>query len=524
MEEVVSTNIDFHRLNLTRESSYLPLPEWLSRKKAIINPKNDDLECFKWAIIAADKWKEIGNNPERVSKLRKFEDEYDWNGVEFLFATKSIGKFEDNNRMCVNLLAIESQSPGEDKKRIFILRKSTKDYDKVVNLILINGENCYPNEKRIHNRNHYVAIKCLSRLLSSMDSKSDKVCYHCTNCLHGFPNEVSKRKHEEYCIHNDAARIEIPTKFPFVKYSKGQYQLKVPFVMYADFELLLVPNEDENSNVVNVHEPSGWCVKTECVYNANGGGGIELYRGKDCVEKFCKHIVNEAKRLYQSYPEVPMKPLMRAQKREHLSTKSCHICLKKLSIDSVKVRDHCHFTGEYRGAAHNICNLRYKVPNYIPVVFHNLSGYDAHLFIQELGKHIEKVGVIAKNEEDYISFSTRVKVGEKVDKNGVVIPIERELRFIDSFKFMSSSLDSLVNNLSRGDHRFKGLEGYMRKQRELLIRKGVYPYEYMDSWEKFEEDCLPGINKFYSKLNNIGIKEDDYKQAMRVWNEFGLKI
>ena len=79
------------------------------------------MECFKWAIIAADKWKEIGNNPERLSKLRKFEDEYNWSGVEFPFTKKSIGKFEDNNRMCVNLLVIESQSPGEDKKRIFIL-------------------------------------------------------------------------------------------------------------------------------------------------------------------------------------------------------------------------------------------------------------------------------------------------------------------------------------------------------------------------------------------------------------------
>ena len=76
-DEVIGTNVDFHGLNLMRGSSYLPLPDWISRKKAIINPKNSDMECFKWAVIAADKWEEIDKHPERISKLRKFEEEYD---------------------------------------------------------------------------------------------------------------------------------------------------------------------------------------------------------------------------------------------------------------------------------------------------------------------------------------------------------------------------------------------------------------------------------------------------------------
>ena len=78
VDEVIETNVDFHRLDLTRGSSYLPLPDWLSRKKVIINPKNEDLECCKWSVIAADRWEELGNNPERISKLRKLEGEYDW--------------------------------------------------------------------------------------------------------------------------------------------------------------------------------------------------------------------------------------------------------------------------------------------------------------------------------------------------------------------------------------------------------------------------------------------------------------
>ena len=131
--------------------------------------------------------------------------------------------------------------------------------------------------------------------------------------------------------------------------------------------------------------------------------------------------------------------------------------------------------------------------------------------------------VIAKNKEDYISFSAKVKVGERIDKNGLTVPIEINLRFIDSFRFMSSSLDSLVNNFSRGGHQFRGFMGYTRKQRLLLVRKGVCPYEYMDSWSKFEEDSLPSIDKFYSKLNMSGISDCDYDHAKKVCEEFGLR-
>ena len=137
----------------------------------------------------------------------------------------------------------------------------------------------------------------------------------------------------------------------------------------------------------------------------------------------------------------------------------------------------------YRGAAHSSCNLQYKIPNYIPVVFHNLAGYDAHLFIRELARYTTDIGVIAKNTEDYISFSIKVEVDRYVDKLGNEKIKEMELRFIDSIKFMSSSLDSLVNNLAKGGQEFWGFENYNRNQRKLLIRKGVYPYEY--SWDKF---------------------------------------
>ena len=131
--------------------------------------------------------------------------------------------------------------------------------------------------------------------------------------------------------------------------------------------------------------------------------------------------------------------------------------------------------------------------------------------------------MIAKNTENYISFSVKVEVDRYIDKPGNEKVKEIELRFIDSFKFMSSSLDSLVNNLAKGGHQFSGFEDYNSEQRELLIRKGVYPYEYMNSWDKFEETRLPSIDKFYSKLNMSGISESEYQHARNVWNKFKLK-
>ena len=376
------------------------------------------------------------------------------------------------------------------------------------------------------NRRHYVAIKSLTRLLSSQNSKHKESQHFCTNCLQGFAAEISRDEHYVYCKSNEAVRIEISVKKPTIEYSDGQYQFKVPFMMYADFESILEPIQGARNDPgisstrgVNVHTPSGWCVYSKFVYG-EVSNPCSQYRGLNCVEKFCEHVISEAERLYRSFPEKPTAPLSKLQIKGYNKVRDCHICFKPFGKNDKKVRDHCHYSGLYRGAAHSSCNLQYKIPNYIPFVFHNLAGYDAHLFIRELGKYTMDIGVIAKNTEDYISFSIKVKVDRYVDKLGNEKIKEIELRFIDSIKFMSSSLDSLVNSLARGGHEFWGFENYSCEQRELLIRKGVYPYEYMDSWDKFNRSLL-SIDKFYSNLNMSGISDGDYKHARKVWEEFG---
>ena len=305
-DSVIHMDSSVHRLNLTRGSSYIPLPDWSAKIKAIINPKNLDLESFKWSVIAALKWREIDRDQQRVSKLRRYDD-LDWTGINFPVSTKDISKFELRNRIGVNVLALDSRTP-------YICRKGG-DYDRVVNLMIIEDDD----------KKHYIAIKSLGRLLSKMNSKHNPTQHFCTNCLHGFSDVQSRDDHYAYCRSNESVRIEMPTKNPVVEYSNGQHQFKVPFTMYADFESILEPIQGVSNNPnqsstrgVNVHTPSGWCLHSKFAY-----GNVEKpttqYRGSDCVERFCEHIISEAKRLNTSFPEVPMIPLTKEQLRVQTS-------------------------------------------------------------------------------------------------------------------------------------------------------------------------------------------------------------
>ena len=220
-DEVLYIDVDFHQLNVMRGLSYLPLPDWLTKKKAIINPCNEDQECFKLAVIAASRWEDIDSHSERISKLKRFEADFDWSGIGFLVSIKDIKKFEFRNQISINLLAIED-------RQIYNCRKGG-NYEHIIKLMLITE----------NNRKHYVATKSLSRLLSSQNTKHKGKEYFCMNCLQGFEEESSRDQHLDYCINNESVKVEMPHKNPIVQYSDDQFQFKVPFIMYADFESIL---------------------------------------------------------------------------------------------------------------------------------------------------------------------------------------------------------------------------------------------------------------------------------------------
>ena len=159
----------------------------------------------------------------------------------------------------------------------------------------------------------------------------------------------------------------------------------------------------------------------------------------------------------------------------------------------VEIRDHCHITGKYRGSAHRDFNINIKLNHKIPVVFHNLKKYDSHLIMQELGKFI--INVIPNGLKKYMSFSTNNK-----------------LSFIDSFHFLSSSIDSLVENLRNDDFKYLS-QGFDNKILDLVKQKGFYPYEYMSDFKKFKEE-LRSKEKFYSSLTVKNFSDKEYEQRI----------
>ena len=199
----------------------------------------------------------------------------------------------------------------------------------------------------------------------------------------------------------------------------------------------------------------------------------------------------------------------------------CHICNKKYTDKDIRVRDHCHITGKYRGSAHQECNLKLRVnPEEIkiPVIFHNLRGYDSHFIMQEIGAIVKKhtyknnkgeekqmiINAIPNNMEKYMAFM-----------------LGNHLTFIDSFQFMSSSLEKLVSNLPKESLKYTSKK-FKGEKFELMSQKGIYPYDYMDCFDKFNEK-LPPKEDFYSIMNNEHITNKDYKHAQTVWKTFKLK-
>ena len=257
-----------------------------------------------------------------------------------------------------------------------------------------------------------------------------------------------------------------------------------------------------------------------------------------------------------------MIPLTEKEEKHHNKQKVCYICKKEFNTDNIdkkhhKVKDHCHYTGKYRGAAHNICNLRYRIPKEIPIVFHNGSTYDYHFIIKELVKEFDgNFECLGENTEKYITFSVPIK--KEIKNKNKIIEITYKIKFIDNFRFMSASLSKLVDNLSEGLHNnrcvnCKSYLDYMKTKDKklifrcfsckinyekdfnkelierfaniyefcngdlikfiLLLRKGVYPYEYMDNWERFDETSLPDKESFYSSLNMENIDDIYYRHG-----------
>ena len=316
---------------------------------------------------------------------------------------------------------------------------------------------------------HYLAVKSLSRLLRGISSNHNSD-YYCLNCFHSYRTENKLNVHKKICENHEYCNIEMPSRNNnIIKYNQGEKSLELPFIIYADLECLLKKIDTCQNNPdllsttkINQHIPSGYSIYANCSFDKSNNK-LSYYRGEDCMKRFCKDLKDHATKIID-FKKKTMIPLTKEEEDNYNKESTCYICKKDFNNDG-KVRDHCHFTGKYRGAAHNTCNLRYKIPKNIPVIFHNGSTYDYHFIIKELALEFDgNFECLGENTEK--TFSVPIK--KRIDNKN--IDVTYKIKFIDSFRFMATSLSKLVDNLTED----------LRSDTLLLA----------DVFENFRQSCL----------------------------------
>ena len=490
-EKVIRLEIHFVRWRPLRGSAWIALPPALENKKALINMKNQDEMCFKWCIARAKNMVEI--HPERITpELRKQAEEFNWEGLQFPMAVDKIGFFEKRNPgISVNVFGWNGS--------VFPLRIGEEKEFHVDLLLLVENF-----------KSHYCLVKNFSRLVSSQVAFSNKrERFFCKRCLNSFISEESLGKHKVICGEFKEAEIKAPGGIcSFVNYQK---MMHVPVVGYADFESILKPTGEKDKT--HEHIPCGFAfhlvspfLQMEPVLKRGENESENL--GKD----FICELISAVKKAHLNLPKKEMIPLSDLEWKKFREADVCWLCRKEFGEDT-RVRDHCHFTGKFRGAAHGLCNLKFQRPKFTPVFFHNLQNYDAHLFVRALGLVDEVLSIkwIPNNEEKYISFSFKFEL----EGGG-----KHEIRFLDSFKFLKDALSELVKALPKED--LKETFRFFGEQSSLVSQKGFYPYEFMDGFDKFKKQ-LPKKTAFFSRFKQEKVNDENYQHALKVWEEFSCQ-
>jgi hypothetical protein len=326
--------------------------------------------------------------------------------------------------------------------------------------------------------------------------------YYCYNCLSGYQTQEKLDEHKKMkCQDFECAKAILPKpEDAIIKFTNIHKQLRKPVVVYADFEALTVPVENGREYQNHKGCSYGFAIISDYPELARE---YKSFRGEDAIHTILKDLMKEFDTILPIMKQNKEMIISEQQQIEFENSKNCHICDEQLLDD--RVRDHDHITGLYRGSAHSSCNIKYCQKGRIPVVFHNLRGYDSHLIMQEIEKVSSKITAIPNTEEKYMTFT----MGNFV--------------FIDSLQFLNASLEAVVSSLGNDKTKFKnmyaGFPEYLEDQIKLLCKKGVYPYDFMNSWESFDAK-LPTKEQFFSKLYNTKISDEDYAHAKNIWETF----
>ena len=555
-------------------SSYIPLPEIIRNSRACINVQNKDNRCFLYSLLCGLHHDQL--NFKHLDRLQQFDKLFamypDFDNKDMPMDAKDERKMRKYEKIINRGIWVLLYDGDECKKGIQTFRQASQEYEeKIILLLYSKGEN-----------NHFVWVKNLSALLAGQATKSERKMHYCLNCLARFYKEDRMKEHYQLCIKNETAKTKMSDKdeLKFTNYAK---QLRAPFAIYADGETLIKPNPCsylKMTNSISTHEGCGmnytivsYLEKDEETgqirYTDHGKVVKEFHKfGDGCVRKFLESLMKDCRDLYYRYlhRNQPIRMTDEDLKNYEIAT-CCHICGEDdfASVEEVAkweagkkkkgglhprspVRDHDHLTGQYRGCAHSKCNLAYQVKNCFPVFFHNLKGFDSHFIVREIRSNdCEYTSVIPLNREKFLTLSLNYKVElykkmekTKKGKKTKTVYNHYNIQFLDSMSFLNTSLDKLSKTLPTGAFRttqnlvdeYATCEEEKLEMFELIKRKGVYPYEYMDSWERFEETSLPPMKRFVSQLNHETKfyqclsdkqKEDlakDYEHAKKVWRVF----
>ena len=248
--------------------------------------------------------------------------------------------------------------------------------------------------------NHYVWIKNFNKLCAGVTKNTSKK-FFCKHCIQHFPSKERLEKHLMDCIVlTKCQAIQMPNEGEVIKFKSFRETVKIPFVIYADLESLLQKLtvtqrqeiDGEQTEKLQKHVACSYGYKVVCCYDDKLSKPFKMYRGFDSVHKFFTDIFKEEEEILEKLKEFQKTPmnLSNEEKMHHKKATTCYVCNCDFTAENRKVRDHCHVLGNYRGASCNMCNLAMKMTKTIPVIFHNLKGYDSHLLLPELGNSIRK--------------------------------------------------------------------------------------------------------------------------------------
>lgn len=506
--------MNINKFNPLRGSSYVKLPKDIQNKKAVINVQNNDHECLKWALLSA--LYPAQRHVDRVSSYKKHQNKLNFDNVPFPVKLKDIDKVENNNNISINVFGLEYDEVSKKNTVVGPLYFTKNRRENHINLLYVsNGMN-----------GHYCYIKNLSRLVSKQLTGGARSLFICDGCLLHFSCKERLNNHQKFDCSHVFTELPNPSKTKRgwfgnnersdkIRFNNYERQMRVPFVVYADTEAFLKPvagcdPDPSKSHTTNIqeHEIYSYGYYIKCSYD-DSLSTYKTYTGPDCTTNFMENLCRDVSEIHKRNcirkPPVPLKDW---QEADVLQTKTCHICSKDLNSESTL--DFDWNTGLFRGVAHPLCSSKFRAPYFIPVFLHNLSNYDAHFIVRSLHLKEGDIEIIPQNKEKYISFSKKLNI----DGHNV------HLRFLDSFKFMNSSLDSLSKNLQVDQLRELKKQVPSEEDFKRLIRKGIFPYEFIKSYSSLNTTSLPNQSDFYSSLSESHVSDEDYKHAQDVWQHF----